>query len=104
MARAIISMRLYRYLRRSCFPSRLDKVLAIPGWTSEQQLRYLMMMVQRLPVQSCIVEVGVWQGRSALALAEACRGTDKRVFAIDPWQNYNQGSVEISTRLKEWGV
>jgi predicted O-methyltransferase YrrM len=104
MDRATISVRLYRYLRRSCFPSRLDKVLAVPGWTSEQQLRYLMTMAQQLPDQSYIAEIGVWQGRSALALADACRGTDKRVFAIDPWQDYNQGSVDISTRLKEWGV
>jgi len=31
-----------------------------------------------------IVEVGVWFGRSAIAMADACRGTNKKVFAIDP--------------------
>jgi Methyltransferase domain len=37
-------------------------------------------------------------------MAEACRGTQKRVFAIDPWQDYVQGDIAVSSRLMEWGV
>jgi len=95
---------LARRYRRRCFPTRLDKFQTIHGWTLESQLRYLMSIVRVLPDRSTTVEVGVWQGRSALAMGEACRGTRKLVYAIDPWQEYVQGGVAISSRLKEWGV
>ena len=93
-----------RRLRRRVLPTRFDKILAIPGWTFEPALRFLMASIQALPDHSSVVEIGVWQGRSALAMAEACRGTDKKVFAIDPWQEYKQAGVDVSSRLKEWDV
>jgi hypothetical protein len=95
---------LARRCRQRYFPTRLDKLQTIHGWTVESQLRYLMSVVRALPDQRSIVEVGVWQGRSALAMGEACRGTRKRVYAIDPWEEYIQGGVAISSRLEEWGV
>jgi|GEM_PF-3497284 len=95
---------LARRCRRRYFPTRLDKLQTIHGWTLESQLRYLMSIVRALPDRSTIVEIGVWQGRSALAMGEACRGTQKRVYAVDPWQEYIQGGVAVSSHLKEWGV
>jgi len=77
-------------IRRQLFPQPIDYFLErVHGWTSRAQLEYLMSLVRALPDGSVIVEVGVWHGRSALALGEACRGTRKQVYAIDPWRNYS---------------
>jgi predicted O-methyltransferase YrrM len=78
--------------------------MAVEGWTDQQQLRHLMAEVRSLSDHSFAVEIGVWKGRSALAMADACRGTSKKVFAIDPWEDYTQGGMKVSSRLKEWGV
>ncbi len=91
-------------LRRRYFATRLEKILEIHGWTQEWQLRYLMAMVRSRADCSRIVEIGVWQGRSALAMAEACRGTGKRVFAIDPWEEYTVRGVKMSSRLEGSGI
>ncbi len=102
--RAWYNRAIFRWLQQACFPTSFDKILAIPGWSAESQLRYLMSCVSSLPDHSHIVEIGVWQGRSAIAMAEACRGTGKRVFAIDPWQDYTQEGVQVSRYVNGWGV
>ncbi len=63
-----------------------------------------MRQVRALPDRALVVELGVWQGRSVLALAEACRGTAKRVFAIDPWADYDEGGGPVSGYLAQYGV
>jgi predicted O-methyltransferase YrrM len=98
------SLRLARRLQRRWLPTRFDRIAAIPGWTQDVQLRFLMRQVRRLPDPSVIVELGVWQGRSVLAMAEACRGTGKRVFAIDPWCDYDEGGGAVSGYLARYGV
>jgi len=81
---------LKRRLRQTIKPSPVDHFMReVHGWTSYEQLEFLTQQVRSLPDNSVIVEVGVWHGRSALAMAEACRGTSKHVYAIDPWQNYS---------------
>jgi predicted O-methyltransferase YrrM len=97
-------LRWARRLQRRWLPTRLDRIAAVPGWTQNVQLRFLMRAVRRLPDPSRIVELGVWQGRSALAMAEACRGTGKRVFAIDPWCDYDEGGGDVSGYLARYGV
>lgn len=92
------------YIQRRYFPTTMQKILGINGWTLEAQLRYLMRQVRLLPDQGNIVEVGVWQGRSAIAMAEACRGTGKCVFTVDPWTDYLQNGTSVSTLSSEWGV
>jgi predicted O-methyltransferase YrrM len=78
--------------------------MTVAGWTQPVQLEYLMHQVESLPDNSVIVEIGVWRGRSAFAMAEACRHTNKRVYAIDPWQDYETKKGLLSTRLTEFGV
>lgn len=95
---------LVRRARRRWFPRPLDRILDVSGWTQEVQLRHLMRRVRALPDGSRIVELGVWEGRSALALAEACRGTGKRVFAIDPWRDYDEGGGPVSGFLARRGA
>src|SRR5918996_2043812 len=48
-------LRLGRRLQRRWLPTRLDRILEIPGWTRATQLRYLMAHVRRLPDPSAIV-------------------------------------------------
>lgn len=98
------AFRLLRRLRRRWLPSRIDRIMAVHGWTHEGQLRFLMDEVRKTPAGARIVEVGVWQGRSTFAMAEACRGTSKRVFAVDPWEDYDEGGGNLSTRLGGWGL
>jgi predicted O-methyltransferase YrrM len=95
---------LFRRVQRTLFPTPIDKVLAIPGWTSRAQITYLMSKVVSLPDPCFIVEIGAWQGRSSLAMAEACRNTGKRVLAVDPWDDYIQRGQAVSQRLGEWNV
>ena len=96
-------------LNRLINPS-LRRLLRTHGWTSQEQLEYLMAQVHALQERATIVEVGVWYGRSALALAEACRGTHRRVFAIDPWRNYSasdngeQSAFDGTAMMKDAGV
>src|SRR4249920_3462356 len=61
----------------------MRQFMSIPGWTTSGQLRHLRRLVTSLPDGSLIAEIGVWQGRSAIAMADACRGTSKKVFAVD---------------------
>jgi len=91
---------------RVCLRSKVDKFLAVPGWTSRRKLQYLRKNVRSLDGHGIIVEIGVWFGRSALAMADACRGTNKRVFAIDPWMDFYQDGVLASPTIdeKRWGV
>ncbi len=91
-------------VKSKLFPSVMDKLLKIEGWTQKEQLEYLMQRVKELPDNSVIVEIGVWQGRSALAMGEACRGTGKRIYAVDPWIDYETKKGLLSSRLSEFGV
>jgi predicted O-methyltransferase YrrM len=45
--------------------------------------KWLFESARRLPPNANIVEIGSFEGRSTCCLAAACRGTEKRVFAID---------------------
>ena len=83
---------------------RFKRVRAIAGWTQREQLTYLMRQIESLPDRGVIVEIGVWRGRSTFAMAEACRGSRKRVYAIDPWEDYQTQNGPLSTRLAEFGV
>ena len=83
---------------------RFKRVREIAGWTQREQLAYLMRQIESLPDRSVIVEIGVWRGRSTFAMAEACRRSHKRVYAIDPWEDYQTQNGLLSTRLAEFGV
>lgn len=82
------------------YRTRIPSLLAIHGWTSPEQLIYLMKAIRALPDCAIAVEIGVWQGRSALSMAESCRGTRKKVYAVDPWLDDSQSPQslrEVST-------
>jgi predicted O-methyltransferase YrrM len=57
----------------------IEKALAIDGWMSEPELRWL---AERAEQHKIIVEIGSYLGRSTRALAENTSGI---VYAIDKW-------------------
>jgi len=83
---------------------QFKRIKNIAGWTQPEQLKFLMRQIESLPDRSVIVEIGVWRGRSTFAMAEACRRSNKRVYAIDPWEEYETQNGPLSTRLAEFGV
>jgi|SRR4051812_13197423 predicted O-methyltransferase YrrM len=92
-------------IQRRVLPlSDMDRAYSVHGWTDWGQLSFLRNAVFDLGPGSKVVEVGVWAGRSAIAMALAGRARKVTVYAIDPWQDYEQEHVEPSTELKGAGV
>ncbi len=58
-------------------------VASIEGWLTQDQEKWLFETAYSLPDRTTIVEIGSFKGRSTCCLARGCRGTRKRVFAID---------------------
>jgi predicted O-methyltransferase YrrM len=56
---------------------------SIEGWLSESEGKWLFHAARALPNGTNIVEIGSFKGRSTCCLAAGCRGSEKRVFAID---------------------
>jgi len=59
---------------------KLEHAKATAGWMSVEELEWLALQAS---THYRIAEIGSWQGRSTLALAENTRGI---VFAIDTWK------------------
>jgi predicted O-methyltransferase YrrM len=98
-----------REVRLRLLPIGLNEISLVNGFSSVDQARFLHDLVASLPDGSRIVEVGVFQGRTAIAMALACRGTRKKVYAIDSWQDYSDNGqfvhqVSVDTLLQEHGL
>jgi Methyltransferase domain len=57
----------------------------IEGWLCGGQERWLFDTARALSDGANLVEIGSYKGRSTCCLGFGCRGTGKRVFAIDPF-------------------
>jgi methyltransferase family protein len=55
----------------------------IEGWLSDAETKWLFKRALSLPDGANLVEIGSFKGRSTSCLAFGCRGTRKRVFAVD---------------------
>ena len=55
----------------------------IEGWLNDAETRWLFKRALSLPDNTNLVEIGSFKGRSTSCLAFGCRGTNKRVFAVD---------------------
>ncbi len=55
------------------------------GWLSPQQGRLLHESACGLGPNSTVVEIGSYEGRSTLVLADAVAASGSRVVAVDPW-------------------
>ncbi|MGB3192154.1 MAG: class I SAM-dependent methyltransferase, partial [Limnoraphis sp.] len=61
------------------------KVEAIEGFMMPGQEEYLFNKVSSLSDDAVIVEVGSFKGRSTVAMAYACIGTNRKIYSIDTW-------------------
>ncbi|MBU7581366.1 MAG: class I SAM-dependent methyltransferase [Nostoc sp. TH1S01] len=60
-------------------------VESISGFMIPGQEEYLFNKVKSLPNDAVIVEIGSFKGRSTVAMAYACLGTNRKIYAIDTW-------------------
>lgn len=68
---------------------------SVPGYLENGQEKWLFETAFALASPANIVEVGSFKGRSTCSLAFGCRGTDKRVFAVD---SFNGNDTDFSAR------
>ena len=59
------------------------RISPIEGWLSDAEAKWLFKSAHSLRDGANLVEIGSFKGRSTCCLAFGCRGTEKRVFAID---------------------
>jgi predicted O-methyltransferase YrrM len=69
-------------MERDWFRAR-PLIVSIEGWLWPDQEKWLFETAYSLPDNATIVEIGSFKGRSTSCLGLGCRGTQKRVFAID---------------------
>ena len=69
----------------SSYDSIKHAVDAIEGFLVPGQEKYLFDKVKSMPEDATIVEIGSFQGRSTVAMAYACVGTNRKIYCIDPW-------------------
>ena len=66
----------------------------IPGYLIRGQEHWLHTVVDSLPDDAVIVEIGSFLGRSATAMAFACVGTNKKIYCIDTFQGNDSDFVK----------
>lgn len=74
----------------------LAKAEAITGWIEPGELQWLAERAMSAPL---ICEVGSWQGRSTMALAEHCHGT---VYAVDTWKGSPEHQDQFVNNPPDW--
>jgi glycosyltransferase involved in cell wall biosynthesis/predicted O-methyltransferase YrrM len=62
-----------------------SNVETIEGFMIPGQEEYLFNKVKTLPSDAVIVEIGSYKGRSTVAMAYACIGTNRKIYCIDTW-------------------
>lgn len=81
----------------------------VDGFLAEEEAQWLFRTALGVPDGSNLVEVGSYKGRSTCSLALGCRGTNKRVFAVDPFDGgpdlpTADSFQEFSQNLRRCGV
>lgn len=84
----------------STFESTLDAVADVKGWMTPDQARRLWDRARALHAGERIVEIGSFQGRSAIVLARAA-APGVEVVAIDPHAGNDRGPQEITGKEAE---
>jgi predicted O-methyltransferase YrrM len=79
---------------KPAFDEALDAVAGVAGWMTDDQARQLWDRARAVPSGGRIVEIGSYQGRSAIVLARAA-APDVEVVAIDPHAGNDRGPQEL---------
>lgn len=67
------------------YQSVSSAVEIIEGFMVPGQEEYLFNKIKSLPTDAVIVEIGSYKGRSTVAMAYACVGTQRKILCIDTW-------------------
>jgi predicted O-methyltransferase YrrM len=67
------------------FRRNWSMVDSIEGWLLFSEGMWLFNAARSLPNRANLLEIGSYKGRSTCCLALGCRGSQKRVFAVDPF-------------------
>ena len=76
------------------FDAAWPKIDAVPGWLSPGQERCLFDLVNRLPNDARILEVGCFLGRSTASMGSACLGTNRQIVCIDTFEGNDNDFVK----------
>lgn len=81
----------------------------VEGFLAQEEAQWLFKAALDVPDGSNLVEVGSYKGRSTCSLALGCRGSNKRVFAVDPFDGgpdlpTADSFQEFSQNLRRCGV
>ena len=76
------------------FAELWPRIDAVPGFLVPGQERWLFNAVAHLPEDAVIVEIGSFLGRSTTAMAFACRGTRRRIHAIDTFKGNDSDFIK----------
>lgn len=110
LTRALVEIRAVWDPREREFARAYACLNPIEGWLeSPVQERWLFNRVRSLPETAAIVEIGSFKGRSTASLASACRGTQRRVIAIDLFDGSQRPSRqeyfdEFKANIKRCGL
>lgn len=80
------------------------RIREVRGLTSDDALLALADMAAQVPAGRVIVELGVYMGKTALALAwGASQGGGAHVYAVDPWELAPEASEHpVDPRYRKW--
>jgi len=79
----------------------ISHALQIEGWMSEGELRWLAEQAQLTGPSSKIVEVGVFLGRSARAIADNA-DWGSVIYCVDPYTSYDDEGVKKAIEAGSW--
>jgi len=92
-------------VRQKILLSTISNYKKIDGWLSENEAVGLFSIARKLPIDSIVVEIGSWQGKSTYCISKGLKSG--KIYAIDPFnkdagldfetqQNYDSKVVENS--------
>jgi predicted O-methyltransferase YrrM len=74
---------MFQNLVRKSILKRIHRYISIDGWLSDREAFGLYFIAKKLPVNSVIVEIGSWQGKSTYCISKGLKSG--KVYAIDPF-------------------
>jgi hypothetical protein len=80
------------------------RIRDVRGLTSDDAMLALADMAIQVPAEHAIVELGVYQGKTALAMAwGAAQGAGAHVYGVDPWELAESASEHpVDPRYRKW--